>query len=129
MFKKNLHVFYTLIGILSIWGFSYIFVVASSEFLQYADRLAEVGIINKQGTEYGYRLQSSISRAESVKLILGVANMGQRDCRFLSSFSFSDVSSNLGSLCGYIEGAVANSIVESSSSGTSRFFPNVAITR
>ncbi len=98
---------------------------ASSEFLPYASTLAQRGIIRSQSLESGYRLTSTLSRAEGVKMALAAAGVSQTSCQSISSLSFSDVTASLGDLCGYIEGAVAQNIIEK----TTRFYPNFAITR
>lgn len=117
--------FFVLVGWFFFIGTSYPFLFASSEFFQYAQSLANIGVINTQSSEYGYRLSSTISRAEATKLALGAAGIAQRDCRALSHFSFADVNGSLWTLCGYVESAVTNNIIASST----RFYPSIPIIR
>jgi hypothetical protein len=98
-------------------------VAAASEFLPYAEVLADNGVINAQSTEAGYRLGANVTRAEIAKV---VANLGGIDPVACSGTVYSDVGSGLGDLCGYVE-ALADAGVVSTSSAT--FRPNANVTR
>lgn len=76
---------------------------AVSEFLPYAEMLVENAIISPQTSEAGYRLNSTITRAEMAKLTMLLAGLEQNDCRYISSYTFPDVDKSYGDLCGYIE--------------------------
>lgn len=58
-------------------------------------------------------------------MALATAGVSQTSCQSISPLSFSDVTTSLGDLCGYIESAVAKNIIKK----TTRFYPNLAITR
>ena len=76
---------------------------ATSEFLPYAEILAENAIISAQPYEAGYRLDSTITRAETAKLVMLVSGIDQIDCRYIDGYTFPDVDRSFGDLCGYIE--------------------------
>lgn len=61
-------VFFVLLG-----GFFSSQAMAVSEFLVYAQKLAERGIIQAQDSEDGYRLYAPLLRGESTKLALTTA--------------------------------------------------------
>jgi hypothetical protein len=98
-------------------------VSAASEFLPYAEVLADNGVINAQSSEAGYRLGNNVTRAEIAKV---VANLGGIEAMACSGDVFSDVGAGLGDLCGYVE-ALADAGVVSTSSAT--FRPAANITR
>ncbi|GAB0175262.1 MAG: hypothetical protein HHAS10_11410 [Candidatus Altimarinota bacterium] len=98
-------------------------VAAASEFLPYAETLADNGVITAQSSEAGYRLGDNVTRAEIAKV---VANLGGIDPVACSGTTYSDVGSGLGDLCGYVE-ALADAGVVSTSSAT--FRPNANVTR
>lgn len=98
-------------------------VSAASEFLPYAEVLADNGVINAQSSEAGYRLGNNVTRAELAKV---VANLGGIEAMACSGDVYSDVGSGLGDLCGYVE-ALADAGVVSTASAT--FRPNANITR
>lgn len=98
-------------------------VAAASEFLPYAETLADNGVITAQSSEAGYRLGDNVTRAEIAKV---VANLGGIDPLACSGTTYSDVGSGLGDLCGYVE-ALADAGVVSTSSAT--FRPNANVTR
>jgi S-layer homology domain len=98
-------------------------VAAASEFLPYAETLADNSVISAQSTEAGYRLGDNVTRAEIAKV---VANLGGIDPVACSGTTYSDVGSGLGDLCGYVE-ALADAGVVSTSSAT--FRPNANVTR
>lgn len=75
---------------------------AMSEFGGYARDLAETGIIDEKENESEYRLDASVTRAEIAKIAVKLAGKETVRC---SGTLYSDVSSNLGNLCGYIEAA------------------------
>jgi hypothetical protein len=97
-------------------------VSAASEFLAYAEMLADNGVINSN-TEAGYRLSSNITRAELAKV---VANLGGIDSSSCTGDVYSDVGAAQGDLCGYIE-ALADAGVVSTASAT--FRPTASVTR
>ncbi len=84
------------------------FVSAASEFLDYAEMLADNNYIRTQSTESGYRLGSNVTRAEMAKV---VANIGAIDAVECSGDVFGDVGPGLGDLCGYIEALAEAGIV------------------
>lgn len=98
-------------------------VAAASEFLPYAETLADNSVITAQSTEAGYRLGDNVTRAEIAKV---VANLGGIDPVACSGTTYSDVGSGLGDLCGYVE-ALADAGVVSTANGT--FRPNANVTR
>lgn len=98
-------------------------VSAASEFLPYAQVLADNGIIGSQTTEAGYRLGNNITRAEMAKV---VANLGGIDAVSCAGDVFGDVGTGLGDLCGYVE-ALANAGVVSSTATLYR--PSANVTR
>lgn len=98
-------------------------VSAASEFLTYAEVLADNSVISAQTTEAGYRLGNNITRAEIAKV---VANLGGIEATACSGDVYSDVGAGLGDLCGYVE-ALADAGVVSTASAT--FRPNANITR
>ena len=98
-------------------------VSAASEFLPYAEVLADNSVISAQSSEAGYRLGNNITRAEIAKV---VANLGGIEATTCSGDVFSDVGAGLGDLCGYVE-ALADAGVVSTASAT--FRPTANITR
>lgn len=98
-------------------------VSAASEFLPYAEVLADNGVIGTQSTEAGYRLGDNLTRAEVAKLS---ANLGGYTPTSCAGDVYSDVTSTLGDLCGYIE-ALADAGVVSTANAT--FRPNAPVTR
>lgn len=98
-------------------------VSAASEFLTYAEVLADNSVISAQTTEAGYRLGNNITRAEIAKV---VANLGGIEATACSGDVYSDVGARLGDLCGYVE-ALADAGVVSTASAT--FRPSANITR
>ncbi len=98
-------------------------VAAASEFLPYAEVLADNSVISAQSSEAGYRLGNNITRAEIAKV---VANLGGIEATACSGDVFSDVGAGLGDLCGYVE-ALADAGVVSTASAT--FRPTANITR
>jgi S-layer homology domain len=99
------------------------FVAAASEFLVYAEALADNGVITAQSTEAGYRLGDNITRAELAKTVANLGGYTPTEC---AGDVFSDVGSSLGDLCGYVE-ALAEAGVVSTSSATYR--PTANVTR
>ena len=98
-------------------------VSAASEFLPYAEVLADNSVISAQTSEAGYRLSNNITRAEIAKV---VANLGGIEATACTGDVFSDVGAGLGDLCGYVE-ALADAGVVSTASAT--FRPTANITR
>ena len=98
-------------------------VSAASEFLTYAEVLADNSVISAQSTESGYRLGNNITRAEIAKVVANLGGIASVPC---SGTVYSDVGSRLGDLCGYVE-ALADAGVVSTASAT--FRPSANITR
>ena len=98
-------------------------VAAASEFLPYAQALADNGVIATQSTEAGYRLGNSVTRAELAKVVANLGGYTPTEC---AGDVYSDVGSKLGDLCGYVE-ALADAGVVSTSSAM--FRPNANVTR
>lgn len=96
---------------------------AASEFVAYAEVLASNGVISAQSTEAGYRLADNITRAEITKIAVNLAGLTPTEC---AGNVFSDVSSKLGDLCGYIEAAAEAGIV---STANANFRPTALVTR
>lgn len=96
--------------------------MAASEFAQYADALAEAGIINTQATESGYRLGDNITRAEMAKIALKVSGGSEV---VATGKVFADVSAD-NSLAGAIEAAAEAGIV---SKANTNFRPSDLVTR
>lgn len=98
-------------------------VAAASEFLPYAEALADNGVITAQSTEAGYRLGDTVTRAELAKVTANLGGITPTEC---AGDVFSDVGTSLGDLCGYVE-ALAEAGVVSTSSATYR--PKANVTR
>lgn len=98
-------------------------VSAASEFLPYAETLADNGVINTQTVESGYRLGDNVTRAEMAKIVANLGGIAPLAC---SGNVYSDVGTGLGDLCGYVE-ALADAGVVSTSTAT--FRPNANISR
>lgn len=81
---------------------------AVSEFGSYAAMLARAGVINTEVFEAGYRLGDLIARAEVAKIAVGLTGTGAVQC---TGAIYSDVTSELGDLCGYIETAAGIGII------------------
>jgi hypothetical protein len=95
---------------------------AASEFLPYAEVLADNAVISTQASESGYRLTSSITRGELAKIAVNLAGLTPTDC---DMGTFSDVTTS-NSLCGYVEAAADADIVSSS---FAKFRPSDLVTR
>lgn len=95
---------------------------AASEFLPYADALATNGVVAKQDVEAGYRLSSNVTRSEMAKIAVNMKGLKAAEC---SGKIFSDVTTKLGDLCGYVEAAAAAGIV----SKNAKFRPMDLVTR
>jgi len=108
---------------LSAVGTSLTAFAANSEFLPYADALATAGIVKKQDTEAGYRLGDKITRAEMAKIAANIAELEATEC---TGKVFSDVTTSLGDLCGYIEAAADAGFV---SKTNTKFRPLDLVTR
>jgi len=108
---------------LSAVGTSLTAFAANSEFLPYADALATAGIIKKQDAEAGYRLGDKITRAEMAKIAANIAELDAKEC---TGKIYSDVTTSLGDLCGYIEAAADAGFV---SKTNAKFRPLDLITR
>ncbi len=96
-------------------------VAAASEFLPYAQVLADNDVITSQQSEIGYRLGDNVTRAELAKIVANLGGFAPTSC---AADVFSDVGSSLGDLCGYIE-ALAQGGVVSTSNATFRPAANV----
>ncbi len=96
-------------------------VAAASEFLPYAQVLADNDVISSQQSEIGYRLGDNVTRAELAKIVANLGGFAPTSCM---ADVYSDVGSTLGDLCGYIE-ALAEGGVVSTSNATFRPAANV----
>jgi hypothetical protein len=97
-------------------------VSAASEFVPYAETLADNGVITAQSSESGYRLGDNVTRAEMAKVVANLAAIDPLTC---SGTVYSDVGTGLGDLCGYVE-ALADAGVVSTASATFRPSANVS---
>jgi hypothetical protein len=98
-------------------------VSAASEFLPYAQVLADNDVISAQSTEAGYRLGDTVTRAELAKV---TANLGGYTATECSGTVYGDVNSKLGDLCGYIEALAQAGVVSTSNAN---FRPSAPVTR
>ncbi len=98
-------------------------VSAASEFAASAELVAQAGIINTQATEAGYRLGDNITRAEMAKIAVKLSGSEAGSC---AGNVYSDVTSKLGDLCGFIEAAADAGIV---SKANAKFRPSDLVTR
>jgi len=98
-------------------------VSAASEFLPYAQVLADNDVISAQSTEAGYRLGDTVTRAELAKV---TANLGGYTATECSGTVYGDVNSKLGDLCGYIEALAQAGLVSTSNAN---FRPSAPVTR
>ena len=98
-------------------------VSAASEFLPYAEVLADNAVISTQLSEVSYRLGDTITRAELAKV---TANLGGYTATECSGTVYGDVSSKLGDLCGYIEALAEAGVV---STKNANFRPTASVTR
>lgn len=96
-------------------------VSAASEFLAYAELLADNDVIGTQSTEAGYRLGDTVTRAELAKVAANLGGYTPTDC----VGTFTDVTSDLGDLCGYIEALGEAGVVAS----VNYFRPTASVTR
>jgi S-layer homology domain len=98
-------------------------VAAASEFLPYAELLADNDVIGVQSAEAGYRLGATITRAELAKVTANLGGYVATDC---AGTVYGDVSSTLGDLCGYVEALAEAGVV---STANANFRPNASVTR
>ncbi len=98
-------------------------VSAASEFLPYAELLADNSVIGVQSNEAGYRLGATVTRAELAKV---TANLGGYTVGSCSGTTYGDVGASLGDLCGSIEALAEAGVV---STANANFRPNAAVTR
>lgn len=98
-------------------------VSAASEFLPYAETLANNDVISAQSTEAGYRLGDTVTRAELAKVTANLGGLTPTDC---SGDVYGDVTSSLGDLCGYIEALADAGVV---STANANFRPAAPVTR
>ena len=96
-------------------------VSAASEFLPYAELLADNDVIGTQSTEAGYRLGDTVTRAELAKVAANLGGYAPTDCTGV----FADVTSTLGDLCGYVEALADAGVVASATN----FRPSASVTR
>ncbi|NDK19560.1 S-layer homology domain-containing protein [Candidatus Gracilibacteria bacterium] len=96
---------------------------AASSFTPYADALATAGIIAKQSTEAGYNLGNNVTRAEMAKVAVNIKGATVAEC---TGKVFSDVTSAIGDLCGYVEAAAEANLVNKIAS---KFRPMDLVTR
>jgi hypothetical protein len=99
-------------------------VSAASEFLPYAELLADNSVIGVQTNEAGYRLGDAITRGELAKI---TANVGGLTAVEPTGTVFGDVSkASVGDLAGYIEALAEAGIV---STANANFRPKANVTR
>jgi len=98
-------------------------VSAASEFLPYAELLADNSVIGVQSNESGYRLGDTVTRAELAKI---TANLGGYTATECAGTTYGDVGASLGDLCGYIEALAEAGVV---STANANFRPNASVTR
>ena len=98
-------------------------VSAASEFLPYAELLADNSVISSQSNESGYRLGDTVTRAEIAKI---TANLGGFTATACAGTTYGDVNSSLGDLCGAIEALAEAGVV---STANANFRPNASVTR
>ncbi|NRH20577.1 S-layer homology domain-containing protein [Candidatus Gracilibacteria bacterium] len=98
-------------------------VSAASEFLPYAELLADNSVIGVQSNESGYRLGDTVTRAELAKI---TANLGGYTATECAGTTYGDVGASLGDLCGYIESLAEAGVV---STANANFRPNASVTR
>lgn len=96
-------------------------VSAASEFLPYAELLADNDYISTQSTEAGYRLGDTVTRAELAKVAANLGGYAPTDC----VGTYADVTSKLGDLCGYVEALEEAGVVASATN----FRPTASVTR
>lgn len=96
-------------------------VSAASEFLPYAELLADNDVIGTQSTEAGYRLGDTVTRAELAKVAANLGGYTPTDC----VGTYADVTSSLGDLCGYVEALEEAGVVASATN----FRPTASVTR
>lgn len=96
-------------------------VSAASEFLPYAELLADNDVIGTQSTEAGYRLGDTVTRAELAKVAANLGGYTPTDCMG----TYADVTSSLGDLCGYVEALEEAGVVASATN----FRPTASVTR
>ena len=96
---------------------------AASEFTPYADALATKGIIALQSTEAGYNLGNNVTRAEMAKIAVNLKKATVTEC---TGTVFSDVTSAIGDLCGFVEAAANAGLVNKIAP---RFRPMDLVTR
>jgi S-layer homology domain len=98
-------------------------VSAASEFLTYAELLADNSVIGVQSNESGYRLGDTVTRAELAKI---TANIGGYTSTACAGTTYGDVGASLGDLCGAIEALAEAGVV---STANANFRPNASVTR
>lgn len=96
-------------------------VSAASEFLPYAELLADNDVIGTQSTEAGYRLGDTVTRAELAKVAANLGGYTPTSC----VGTYADVTSSLGDLCGYVEALEEAGVVASATN----FRPTASVTR
>lgn len=96
---------------------------AANTFTPYADALATAGIISKQANEAGYNLGNNVTRAEMAKVAVNIKKADVKEC---TGKVFSDVTANLGDLCGYVEAAANAGLVNKTAA---KFRPLDLVTR
>ncbi|MBC7498268.1 S-layer homology domain-containing protein [Candidatus Gracilibacteria bacterium] len=98
-------------------------VSAASEFLPYAELLADNSVIGTQTNESGYRLGANVTRAEMAKV---TANLGGYTPTSCMGTTYGDVGAILGDLCGAIEALAEAGVV---STANANFRPSAPVTR
>ncbi len=98
-------------------------VSAASEFLPYAELLADNSVIATQTNESGYRLDANVTRAEMAKV---TANLGGYTPTSCTGTTYGDVGTVLGDLCGAIEALAEAGVI---STANANFRPSAPVTR
>ena len=98
-------------------------VSAASEFLPYAELLADNSVIGVQSNESGYRLGDTVTRAELAKITANIGGYVATEC---TGTTYGDVGTKLGDLCGSIEALAEAGVV---STANANFRPNASVTR
>jgi hypothetical protein len=101
---------------------------AASEFVPYADALANAGAINKVATTDEYRLGDSLTRAEMAKVAVNLKRLKDKSLTLenCTGTVFGDVNASLGDLCSYIETAASIGMV---SMANANYRPKDNVTR
>ncbi|HRI35714.1 MAG TPA: S-layer homology domain-containing protein [bacterium] len=101
---------------------------AASEFVPYADALANAGVVNKVASTDEYRLGDSLTRAEMAKVAINLKRLKDTSLALenCTGTVFGDVDASLGDLCQYIETAASIGMV---SMANANYRPKDNVTR